>query len=177
MRDMTTAEYDEWREVIARRFAASQVAAGTWAPDDAYARAVEANDAFLPDGRATAGMLFLKATRPDGTPVGVLWVGLTHPRGVADCAFIYDIEIDEAYRGLGYGRALLAAAEAVVRSRGVGALELNVFAENTRAVRLYDSAGYRVVTQQMRKSLTEPVADRSGADRSGMEKPSPPARP
>jgi ribosomal protein S18 acetylase RimI-like enzyme len=40
-----------------------------------------------------------------------------------------------------------------VRSRGVGALELNVFGDNARAIRLYETFGYHVVTQQMRKSL------------------------
>jgi len=83
----------------------------------------------------------------------VLWLGLTHPRGKGDCAFVYDIEVDEAHRGLGYGRVLLAAAEEAVRSRGVGALELNVFGDNARAIRLYASSGYHVVTQQMRKAL------------------------
>ena len=63
------------------------------------------------------------------------------------------IEIDEAHRGAGYGRALLAAAEDAVRSRGVGAVELNVFGDNARAIRLYKTSGYQVVTQQMRKSL------------------------
>jgi ribosomal protein S18 acetylase RimI-like enzyme len=98
-------------------------------------------------------MLLLKGVRGDGTPVGVLWIGLTHPRGIPDCAFLYDIEVEEAYRGAGYGRALLAAGEDGVRSHGVGGLELNVFGDNTRAIRLYDTAGYRVVAQQMRKNL------------------------
>jgi RimJ/RimL family protein N-acetyltransferase len=32
-------------------------------------------------------------------------------------------------------------------------VELNVFGDNARAIRLYEISGYRVVTQQMRKSL------------------------
>lgn len=100
-------------------------------------------------------MLFLWGERPDGARVGVLWLSLTHPRGTPDCGFIYDIEIGESYRGAGYGRALLAAAEDELRRRGVGALELHVFAGNTRAIQLYQTSGYQVVTQQMRKSLGE----------------------
>jgi ribosomal protein S18 acetylase RimI-like enzyme len=97
---------------------------------------------------------YLRAILADGTYIGVVWLGgLTHPRGTPDCAFIYDIEIDEGHRGAGYGRALLTAAEDAVRSRGVGAVELNVFGDNARAIRLYQTSGYRVVTQQMRKSL------------------------
>lgn len=153
VRDMTTIEFDGWRNAVVRAFAEEQIAAGNWPPDEAVELAVNANDALLPDGFATVGMLFLRGTRPDGTPVGVLWLGLTHPRGTPDCAFVYAIEIEEAYRGVGYGRALLAAAEDAVRSRGVGALELNVFGDNGRAIRLYESSGYSVVTQQMRKIL------------------------
>ncbi|MFC0029967.1 GNAT family N-acetyltransferase [Micromonospora chaiyaphumensis] len=154
VRDMTKDEYEEWRARTIRAFADEQVAAGNWPADEALELATKANDVLLPDGFATAGMLFLRATLPDGSHVGVSWLGLTHPRGAPDCAFIYDIEIDEAYRGSGYGRALLAAAEDAVRSRGVGRLELNVFRDNDRAIRLYETSGYRVVTQQMRKSLS-----------------------
>ena len=70
----------------------------------------------------------------------MLWLGLSHPRGVPGCGFIYDIEVDEAHRRSGFGRALVAA-------------ELNVFGDNARAIRLYETSGYGVVTQQMRKSL------------------------
>jgi ribosomal protein S18 acetylase RimI-like enzyme len=52
-------------------------------------------------------MLQLIGVIADKTPIGRLRVGLTHPRGVHGCAFIYDIEVDQAYRGMGYGRALL----------------------------------------------------------------------
>ncbi|MFI7080072.1 GNAT family N-acetyltransferase, partial [Micromonospora sp. NPDC049903] len=67
---------------------------------------------------------------------------------------LYDIEVKPTHRGAGYGRKLLAAGEDVVRRHGVSALELNVFGDNDRARRLYQSSGYRVVTQQMRKTLT-----------------------
>lgn len=153
VRAMTRNEFEEWRDGTIRSFADEQVAAGNWPADEAIELATKANDVLLPDGFATAGMLFLRAALPDGACVGVSWLGLTHPRGAPDCAFIYDIEINEAYRGAGYGRALLAAAEDAVRSRGLGRLELNVFGDNARAIRLYETSGYRVVTQQMRKSL------------------------
>ena len=153
IREMTRNEFDEWRDHAIRAFADEQVAAGNWSSSEAIELASKANDALLPDGFTTAGMLYLRAERADGTYIGVLWLGLIQPRGTPDCAFIYDIEIDEAHRGAGYGRALLRAAEEAVRTRDVGAVELNVFGDNHRAIRLYETSGYRVVTQQMRKSL------------------------
>jgi ribosomal protein S18 acetylase RimI-like enzyme len=153
VRAMTQVEFDEWWEALGRSYAADQIAAGNWSPDKALELARQGNANLLPDGLATPGMLLLHAVRGDGTRVGVLWIGLTHPRGVPDCAFLYDIEVDEEHRGAGYGRALLAASEDLVRSHGVSRFELNVFGGNTRALGLYESAGYRVVTQQMRKNL------------------------
>ena len=153
VREMTRSEFDEWRNNAISAFADEQIAAGTWTAEEAAGLAVQDNAVLLPDGFATTGMLFLRGVLPDGTPVGVVWIGLTHPRGKPDCAFIYDIEIDEGHRGAGHGRALLAAAEGAVRAHGVGSVELNVFGDNPRAIGLYASSGYRVVTQQMRKVL------------------------
>lgn len=153
LRPMSRAEFDAWRGDVVRAYAAEQVAAGAWPADEAIGQATRSNDALLPGGFDTEGMRFYAGRIPDGTRVGVLWLGLTHPRGKVDCAFIYDIEIHEPYRGSGFGRALLAATEAEVRTLGLSAVELNVFADNTRAVRLYETSGFEVVTQQMRKSV------------------------
>ena len=153
VRPMTGDEFDAWREETLRAYADEQVAAGVWEADDALGTARRHQAALPPDGRDTAGMRFLTASLADGTPVGVLWLGLTHPRGTRDCAFLYDIEVRPEHRGAGLGRALLAAAEQAARAGGAAALELNVFGGNARALRLYTGAGYTVVTQQMRKPL------------------------
>jgi GNAT superfamily N-acetyltransferase len=154
VRAMTAAEFAAWQDAIAHAYADEQVQSGNWAPDEALRRAGESNAALLPQGLDTDGMLLLVATRPDGEPVGRLWLGLEHPRGTAGCAFLYDIEVEEPHRGQGYGRALLSAAEEAARSRGRSALELNVFGGNATAIALYESAGYVVVQQQMRTALT-----------------------
>jgi ribosomal protein S18 acetylase RimI-like enzyme len=154
LRPMTQAEFDEWQDILARQFADAKVAAGSWAAEGAFEKARQANAAVLPDGLATEGMLVRKAVRPDGTPVGRLWIALQHPQGATGCAFLYDIEVEPEFRGAGYGRALLAAAEDAVRDRGLAALELNVFGDNPVAIGLYASSGYAVVSQQMRKSLS-----------------------
>jgi ribosomal protein S18 acetylase RimI-like enzyme len=153
VREMTEAECAAWLRRLAEEYAAAQVAAGNWPAEGAVERSLQGNLALLPDGPATEGMLLLRGIRPDGAAVGTLWIGLTHPRGTPDCAFLYDIEVDEQYRGVGYGRALLSAGEQAARTRGMLALELNVFGDNPRAIRLYESSGYAVVTQQMRKDL------------------------
>ena len=154
VRAMTEAEFAQWQDVLAEAYADEQVQSGNWAPDEALHRAREDSATRLPQGRDTPGMLFLVGLGPDGEPVGRVWLSVEHPKRTAACAFLYDIEVDEPHRGKGYGRALLSAAEDAARSRGVAALELNVFGGNTAAIALYESAGYVVVQQQMRARLT-----------------------
>ena len=154
VRPMTEDEFAAWQDVLARAYADEQVQAGNWAPEEALDRAREDSATRLPQGRDTSGMLLLTGVRTDGEPVGRIWLALEHPRGTPDCAFLLDIEVDEPHRGQGYGRALLAAAQEAARSRGLSALELNVFGGSAAAIALYESAGYVVVQQQMRTRLT-----------------------
>lgn len=154
MRPMTEPEFAAWQDDLARGYADEQVQSGNWAPEEALDRAREDTATRLPQGRDTPGMLFLVGSGARGEPVGRIWLSVEHPKGTADCAFLYDIEVDERHRGTGYGRALLRAAEEAARSRGVSALELNVFGGNATAIALYESAGYVVVQQQMRTRLT-----------------------
>ncbi|MEU4160150.1 GNAT family N-acetyltransferase [Actinoplanes sp. NPDC026670] len=152
VRQMTPTEFDRWQHDLATDYAGEQVTAGNWPAEGAYERAREETAARLPQGPATDGMLTLIGT-VDGEPVGRLWIGLAHPRGVPDCAFLYDIEVAAEHRGRGLGRGLLTAGEAAARDRGAHALELNVFGANPTANDLYRTSGYQAVTQQMRKDL------------------------
>lgn len=152
VRPMDETEFETWYERTLREYAAEHVAAGNWTAAEAVERARAENASLVPDGLRTTDMLFLVGER-DGVPVGVLWIALVHPRGVPDCAYLYDIEVFEAHRGQGHGRALLRAAEQAVLERGISDLMLNVFGGNDAAARLYESEGFVVVTQQMRKQL------------------------
>jgi ribosomal protein S18 acetylase RimI-like enzyme len=155
---MSAREFGTWQEELAVDYADEQVKAGAWTPDEALDKSRESNAVLLPQGLATPGMLMMTGVLADGTPIGRIWISLTHPRGVPHCAFLYDIEVVAEHRARGLGRALLAAAEAVAREQGAHALELNVFGTNARAIHLYESSGYRVTKQQMRRSLIPPTA-------------------
>jgi GNAT superfamily N-acetyltransferase len=136
-----------------RGYAEAHVSAGNWTPEESLQRAEAETRALLPDGLSTDKMLFLTALDESGSQVGHVWVCLEHPRGLVDCAWIYDIEVKEDRRGEGLGRSLLAAAEAAVRAHGVGAIMLNVFGHDGPAVNLYEGSGYITMSQQMRKAL------------------------
>ena len=54
----------------------------------------------------------------------------------------FGVSVDRAYWGLGIGRALTEACIECARKAGYEQLELNVVAENARAISLYERAGF-----------------------------------
>jgi RimJ/RimL family protein N-acetyltransferase len=51
--------------------------------------------------------------------------------------------VRKQWRGQGIGKRLLAACLSLAREAGLEKVELQVFADNTPAIRLYESAGFR----------------------------------
>ena len=103
--------------------------------------------AVLPHGLATADT-WIWVVEDDGSRVGTVFLGI---RG--DDAWLYDITIDEAQRGRGYGRAAMLALEDEMRSLGHDSVTLNVWGGNTVARGLYSSLGYNELSLHMRKQL------------------------
>jgi ribosomal protein S18 acetylase RimI-like enzyme len=151
---MTEMEFEAYLRRAISGYAAAHVAAGDWAAEDAEERAAADTAQLLPAGLETEDMLFYMAQAAGGEVVGWVWLCLRSPRGDRRFAWIYDIEVVADHRGKGYGRALLAAAEAELRVRKVPAVALNVFGPNVVAQRLYTNAGYELMSQQLRKELS-----------------------
>jgi len=70
-------------------------------------------------------------------------------------AFLTEFYLLPDFRGRGLGRLLLEAAEATARARGTRALHLMVRPENSRALSLYQRAGFE---EPPRRLLTKPLA-------------------
>lgn len=121
--------------------------------DEATARrkADESYAMYFPGGRPAQGHLFF-AVEVDGAGAGVLWIG-PHESGTRDRWWVWDIIVDEAFRGRGIGRRTMQLAEVEARAHGGTELGLNVFGHNRVANGLYRSLGYAVTSTQMRKSL------------------------
>ena len=54
----------------------------------------------------------------------------------------FGISVDQAYWGLGIGRALMEACIECAKKAGYEQIELNVIAENSRAIGMYEKAGF-----------------------------------
>ena len=90
-------------------------------------------------------------------------------------ARLYSIAVDDAHRGAGLGRRLLADAEVVAFRGRKKALRLEVREDNLPAIRLYERRGYRLIGRyagyyadkadalRYEKPLSEPDEERSPA--------------
>lgn len=101
----------------------------------------------MPDGVLTVGQ-YVFEVRDEDVTVGAVWLA---QRGHE--WFIYDIEVDEAFQGRGFGREAMRRIEEFVRAQGGTAIGLSVFGFNDRAQRLYLSEGYEVTRLSMQKRL------------------------
>jgi ribosomal protein S18 acetylase RimI-like enzyme len=107
---------------------------------------------LLPEGLGTRDHWIRVAEDGHGVPVGVLWFARrSTPAG--DIAYLFDIEVEEAMRGRGYGRRLMELLEDEVAALGLGRIELNVFGHNDVARRLYEDLGYVEMSRQLFKDL------------------------
>ena len=150
LRPMTADEYAAYHDESIRGYAEQMVELGGRDTESAQVASEASMRELLPDGLATEGQHLLVAEEA-GQRVGIVWVGARSDR--SDLWWVWDVEVDPAYRGRGYGRATMVAAEAFVREQGVARLGLNVFGGNRAAIALYDDLGYAVDAQQMSRDL------------------------
>ncbi|MFE3517456.1 GNAT family N-acetyltransferase [Streptomyces sp. NPDC059166] len=150
-RPMTEAEFAGWSATAVDAYARNWVERGV--PEEQARRKSETDHATsLPEGLATPGMYFRVLVHED-TAVGHVWVARRRMPDGADRGHVFDVEVREEHRGSGHGRALMHLAEDVTLDAGLGVLGLHVFADNTPALRLYESLGYEVTQYNLAKPL------------------------
>lgn len=144
---MSRERYEFWREHIWTAYFDELVQAGF---SEAYARENCASDAAatMPNGELVDGHVALAMVHRE-REIGNVWLVQVSATEWS----IYDIEVDEAFRGQGHGRAAMRAIEAYVRERGGRSIGLYVLGFNHTARTLYESEGYDTLRTQMRKRL------------------------
>ncbi len=151
LRPMTEEEYVVWRARSEREYAGDIATSRDLDAESAAAQSAGEFAQLLPDGLASSDMHLWTAV-VDDEPVGIGWFELRQ-RASGVSAWIFDISLDEEHRGQGLGRRLLEALHDAARELGATSMTLNVFGDNTTAIRLYESSGYAVTAQQMRREL------------------------
>lgn len=110
-------------------------------------------DELLEDGLETEGHWFYCLCTGEGVEVGSLWLGVVDNPPLPAKLFVYDLEIHQPFRRQGLGRQALNAVEAWALDRGIRRMELNVFADNHEARKLYETSGMAVSEMTMGKDL------------------------
>ncbi|MBT2493153.1 GNAT family N-acetyltransferase [Streptomyces sp. ISL-96] len=150
-RPMSESEFETWLAHTKEGYARSLAERGL--SEEAARATCDADHATaLADGVATPDT-YLGVLVRDDRVVGTLWLALRHPNPGQSGAYVFDVEIAEEYRGQGLGRALLLLAERKALAAGTERIGLNVFADNTPALRLYESLGYEPVSYHLYKQL------------------------
>jgi ribosomal protein S18 acetylase RimI-like enzyme len=139
LRPMTGSEFETWREIAIAQHAAQMSRATGRGLEVSLDEAGQLLLAVLVDGLNTKAMSFFAIEASDRR-VGWLWIG-SSPRDTR-AGYVWDIIIDDACRGRGYGRAAMVAAEGFFEQQGRDRIDLQVAAGNDVARRLYESLGY-----------------------------------
>lgn len=149
---MRDDEFAAWLPQVLDGYARSMTEHGGFTPDAARTKAEADTGQLFPDGRPAAGQLVF-VIEADGEPVGDLWLAERDDMSGRPCLFVYDVRVDDAHQGRGYGKAAMLFAEEEARRRGVGRVALNVFGRNEVARRLYRSLGYEENAVAMSKTV------------------------
>jgi len=154
---LDASDLAQWLQRSRANYIEERVASGD-SRAEAVANADRSRARTFPDGSPGPGQ-HVGRVSSDGGGIGELWVGPAED-GTGQW-WVWSIEIDEAERGRGFGRATMLLAETMARQAGATRLGLNVFGGNAVARRLYRSLGYEEVSVRMRKELVPRAA---GAD-------------
>jgi ribosomal protein S18 acetylase RimI-like enzyme len=148
---MTQSEFDIYLKHLIPDYAADNVRAGYWDESEALEKSRQQLESLLPQGLQTRDHYIY--TLVDGEQaVGMIWLKAQLDRAVKS-GFIYDVMVDEKFRGKGYGRHLMTLIEEKARELDLKSIGLHVFAYNKVAKNLYESMGYEVSGLNMTRKL------------------------
>jgi RimJ/RimL family protein N-acetyltransferase len=148
---MTQHEFDLLLERAVSDYAADNVRAGHWSETEALEKARRQTESLLPQGLQTKDH-YLYTLYDDDEAIGMIWLRAELNRPVKN-GFIFDVHIEEKFRGKGYGKEIMSLIEEKARELGIKKIGLHVFAYNAVARKLYEDLGYKVESLNMLKEL------------------------
>ncbi len=149
---MTAREFALFFREAVTQYAEENVKAGYWSERGAEERSAEEFRKLLPDGLNTKNNFLFTVRSKEEHKVGSVWLKL-ESSALRPSGFIYDIMIDEGFRGRGYGSGVMQAIEDKAKQWGLRSLALHVFASNRPAIHLYEKSGFKVKSMNMMKDL------------------------
>ncbi|MEA2580272.1 MAG: hypothetical protein QOE83_1164 [Actinomycetota bacterium] len=146
MRPIQDEEFAAWLPLLREEYAQDLVRDYGMSAEGASRQAVEEIDGHRPAGHSVFVM------EVEGEPVGHLWL-VERPDAYEPTLTVYDIDVDEPFRGRGYGKAAMVFTEEEARRRGLTRITLHVGARNDVARNLYRSLGFEENEVAMSKRI------------------------
>ena len=149
---MSEGRFESFLEDNIERYAEELREAGYATGEAALKKSRNDTLSLLPKRIDTPGHhFFVIADAVTHEDIGDLWIRLEEePRR---SVFVFSLFLKEQHRGKGYGSASMRKLDEVARSLGAESINLHVFGQNDRAIRLYRSSGYAVRSLNMGKEL------------------------
>jgi ribosomal protein S18 acetylase RimI-like enzyme len=146
--EMNSVEYQIYISTAIKTYAEEKVLAGNWNKEESVRKAKEEYGRLLPNGEKTENN-FLYSIVMDEKAIGVIWLArLSEKKG-----YIYDLAIEQAYQGFGYGKEAMKQIENVGQKLGINNIGLHVFGHNLVARGLYEKLGYQTTNVLMEKEI------------------------
>jgi len=150
-REMTEEEFSAYLKFSIQDYARERAKHFKRPFEEELATAKEQVAALLKDGLYTKGHFLSKIIDAEnGEAVGHIWF---HVDEAKKTTFLYDIMVEDRFRGRGYGKAALHELEVRLRHMGIEQVALHVFADNKVAINLYNQQGYYTASYNMQKDL------------------------
>jgi GNAT superfamily N-acetyltransferase len=148
---MTDVEFDAWLPSVPVGYAEELTTNGGMDPLAARAKADAETAQLFPDGQPSLEQLVF-VIEAEGEHVGQLWLAEREAQ-FRRVLWVYDLRVDERFRGRGFARAAMEFAEQEARRRELSYVALNVFGGNEPARCLYRSLGYGEDAVSMSKPI------------------------
>ncbi len=155
LRPLRDDELPHFIEQGKREYEGSLVEEAGLAPERAATKTESDYAALFPDGtRQPNQRIYVLEDADSGDQVGRLfWAERQPPDSAEPRCYLYDIQIDERFRGRGAGREAMRLLEQEARSVGLPGIDLNVWGANEVARSLYRSLGFAERAVFMSKEL------------------------
>ncbi|KGA95863.1 GNAT family acetyltransferase [Alkalihalobacillus alcalophilus ATCC 27647 = CGMCC 1.3604] len=145
---MTAEQFDAFFAISTKEYAKEKVRSGNWREDNAQQRAIDALNQLLPYRENTENH-YVFSIMKNQNQIGFIWLGKVND----EKGFIYDFFIEEAVRGLGYGKEAMRLIESESKKIGLKKIGLHVFGHNKRAGQIYEELNYQVTNIMMEKEI------------------------
>ncbi len=153
LRRMTGSEFEKYLSTAIPGFAQEKMRAEKMSAAEAEQVSIESYKNLLPKGvESPDQFLFTIVEAQSNQGIGMIWFA-KKISAARKQAFVYDFEIEESFRGRGYGKEALLLIETEARALGLDSMGLHVFGHNKDAYALYKKSGYQETNIVMAKNL------------------------